>query len=104
MIKSILIDDEVHCLDTLNILLSQYCPAVQVMERCTSARQGLDAFARHQPSLIFLDIEMPVMNGFEFLEQFKEISFAIIFTTSYRSEEHTSELQSPCNLVCRLLL
>src|ERR1017187_784779 len=83
MIKSILIDDEVHCLDTLNILLSQYCPAVQVMERCTSARQGLDAFARHQPSLIFLDIEMPVMNGFEFLEQFKEISFAIIFTTSY---------------------
>ena len=83
MIKAILIDDEVHCVDTLNILLSDYCPEVQVMEQCMSAKQGLAAAARHEPALIFLDIEMPVMNGFEFLEQFKEISFAIIFTTSY---------------------
>lgn len=83
MIKAILIDDEVHCLDTLSILLSDYCPEVQVMEKCLSAKQGLGAVAKHEPSLIFLDIEMPVMNGFEFLEQFKDISFAIIFTTSY---------------------
>ncbi|MES1220534.1 MAG: LytTR family DNA-binding domain-containing protein [Bacteroidota bacterium] len=83
MIKAILIDDEVHCLDTLSILLSDYCPDVQVMEQCMSAKQGLAAVEKHQPALIFLDIEMPVMNGFEFLEQFNEISFAIIFTTSY---------------------
>lgn len=83
MIKAILIDDEVHCLDTLNMLITDFCPEVQVMERCGSAKQGLDAVAKHQPAMIFLDIEMPVMNGFEFLEQFKEISFAIIFTTSY---------------------
>ncbi|MEP7321526.1 MAG: LytTR family DNA-binding domain-containing protein [Saprospiraceae bacterium] len=83
MIKAILIDDEVHCLDTLSILLSDYCPDVQVMEHCMSAKQGLIAIGKHNPSIVFLDIEMPMMNGFELLEQFKEIPFSIIFTTSY---------------------
>jgi two-component system LytT family response regulator len=83
MIKAILIDDEVHCLNSLSILLNDYCPGVQVMERCLSAKQGLMAIGKHNPSLVFLDIEMPVMNGFELLEQFTDIPFAIIFTTSY---------------------
>ncbi len=83
MIKAILIDDEVHCIDTLSILISDYCPEVLVMEHCMSAKQGLAAIDKHHPALVFLDIEMPVMNGFELLEQFKEIPFSIIFTTSY---------------------
>lgn len=83
MIKAILVDDEVHCLDTLGILIRDYCPEVQVMERCMSAKQGLAAIEKHQPALVFLDIEMPVMNGFELLEKFKEIPFSVIFTTSY---------------------
>lgn len=83
MFKAILIDDEVHCIDTLSMLISDYCPEVQVMEQCVSAKQGLIAVGRHHPELIFLDIEMPVMNGFEFLEQFTDIPFSVIFTTSY---------------------
>src|SRR6476646_3223657 len=83
MIKAIIIDDEVHCVDTLSILLSDYCPEVEIMEKCMSAKKGLEAIERLKPELVFLDIEMPVMNGFELLEQFKQINFAIIFTTSY---------------------
>ena len=83
MIKAILIDDEFHCVETLSLLIGEYCPEVHVMERCKSAKEGLAAVKKHDPALIFLDIEMPVMNGFEFLEQFTEISFAVIFTTSY---------------------
>ena len=83
MIKAILIDDEVHCVETLSLLISEYCPEVEVMERCKSAKEGLAAVKKHDPALIFLDIEMPVMNGFEFLEQFTDIPFAVIFTTSY---------------------
>jgi two-component system LytT family response regulator len=83
MIKAILIDDEVHCLDTLNILISDYCPEVQVMAQCVSAKQGLVEVEKYAPTLVFLDIEMPSMNGFEFLEQFTQIPFAIVFTTSY---------------------
>ena len=61
MIKAILIDDEVHCLDTLSMLLHDFCPEVQVMELCMSAKQGLAAAKKHQPHLVFLDIEMPVI-------------------------------------------
>lgn len=83
MIKAILVDDEVHCLDTLSILLADYCPEVEVLERCSSAKKAIEAVAKHKPDLVFLDIEMPVMNGFEFLEQFAQIPFSVIFTTSY---------------------
>ena len=83
MIKAIAIDDEVHCLETLSILLKESCPQVQLLQQCRSAKKGLEAIEKNKPELVFLDIEMPVMNGFELLEQFTEISFAIIFTTSY---------------------
>ncbi len=83
MIKAILIDDEIHCLDTLTIVLSDYCPNVHIAEQCISARQGLAAIQKHEPELVFLDIEMPLMNGFELLEHFPTIPFSVIFTTSY---------------------
>src|SRR5215467_463288 len=83
MIKAILIDDEVHCLDTLNMMLSDFCPEVQVLEQCVSPKKGLESINKSQPDLVFLDIEMPMMNGFELLEQFESIPFSVIFTTSY---------------------
>jgi two-component system LytT family response regulator len=83
MIKAILIDDEQHCLDTLSLILKEYCPDVEVTDQCRSASKGLEAIEKNKPDLIFLDIEMPVMNAFEMLEQFSTIPFAIIFTTSY---------------------
>ncbi|MGZ8557208.1 MAG: LytR/AlgR family response regulator transcription factor [Chitinophagaceae bacterium] len=83
MIKAIIIDDEIHCLESLSILLNEFCPEVQLLEQCCSANAGLEAIDQFKPDLVFLDIEMPEMNGFEILEQFSFISFAIIFTTSY---------------------
>jgi two-component system, LytTR family, response regulator len=83
MIKAILIDDEVHCLETLSLLLRDNCPNVQLLEQCRSAKKGIEAIEKLKPDLIFLDIEMPAINGFEMLEQFTEIPFAVIFTTSY---------------------
>ena len=44
---------------------------------------GLKPIEQYKPDLVFLDIEMPQMNGFEMLEQFPEITFAVIFTTGY---------------------
>lgn len=83
MIKAILVDDEVHCLDTLSILLQEYCPQIQMLERCRSVDAALLAIKKCYPQLVFLDIEMPGKNGFELLEQFFEIPFSVIFTTSY---------------------
>ncbi len=56
MIKAILIDDEVHCLDTLNILLNDYCPGVQVVDQCMSGKKALEAIEKLKPDLVFLDI------------------------------------------------
>jgi two-component system LytT family response regulator len=83
MINAVLIDDEKHCLETLRMMLNRYCKDVNIMEECNSAKKGLEAINKHKPDLVFLDIEMPMMNGFELLEQLPEIPFAVIFTTSY---------------------
>jgi len=83
MIRAILIDDEVHCLETLGMLLKEYCPQVMILEQFRSARKALELIEKLKPELVFLDIEMPAMNGFEMLEQFHEIPFSVIFTTSY---------------------
>jgi len=83
MIKAIIVDDEIHCLNSLSIQLSEHCPGVEILAKCVSGKKALEAVEKTNPELVFLDIEMPTMNGFEFLEQCKQISFSVIFTTSY---------------------
>lgn len=83
MIRAVLIDDEKHCLETLGMLLARYCKDVEVVEECRSGKKGVEAINKHKPDLVFLDVEMPMMNGFEVLEQFTDIPFSVIFTTSY---------------------
>jgi len=70
MIKAIIIDDEMHARKTMGMLLKEYCPDVQVMDQCADAQTGLEAIKKFKPDVVFLDIEMPHMNGFEMLEQF----------------------------------
>jgi two-component system LytT family response regulator len=53
------------------------------MDTCSDAETGLQAIEKYKPDLVFLDIEMPHINGFEMLEQFSKINFAVIFTTGY---------------------
>jgi two-component system LytT family response regulator len=83
MIRAIIIDDELHCLQTMNILINDFCPDITVVDRCTSGEKALESIENLKPDLIFLDIEMPSMNGFELLEHFDQIPFSLIFTTSY---------------------
>jgi two-component system LytT family response regulator len=60
-----------------------HCPTVEVVNTCYSAKEGLLAIKKEKPDLVFLDIEMPWMNGFEMLEMLDEINFSIIFTTAH---------------------
>ncbi|MGX5818081.1 LytR/AlgR family response regulator transcription factor [Chitinophaga lutea] len=80
---AILIDDEKHCRDVLEMLLQRYCPEVTLAAVCTSAEEGLRAIEQLQPQLVFLDVEMPGMNGFELLASCNRRSFSVIFTTAY---------------------
>jgi two-component system LytT family response regulator len=83
MIKAILVDDEEHCRESLSILLEEYCPQVKLLAACSSAQEALQIIETLKPALVFLDIEMPEMNGFEMLQQFEQLPFSVIFTTSY---------------------
>lgn len=81
--RAIIVDDEKHCRDVLILLLKTNCPQVEVVEMCEDGRAGLAAIERLKPELVFLDIEMPGMNGFEMLEASDYSKFQVIFTTAY---------------------
>jgi two-component system, LytTR family, response regulator len=81
--KAILIDDEKDALDVLEIQLRHYCPSVVVVAKCAGGGQGVAAIRQHRPDLVFLDIEMPILNGFDVLEQTNDAGYDVIFTTAY---------------------
>ena len=83
MINAIIIDDEPYCVEVLATLLQKYCPEVAVVATCASGAEGLQAIERHHPQLVFLDVEMPHLNGFQMLEALPAVDFDLIFTTSY---------------------
>jgi len=83
MVRSIIIDDERNALEMMEWLLKTYCPQVEIVDMCTSAQQGIESINLHKPDVIFLDIEMPRMNGFDMLEQFDKLFFDVVFCTAY---------------------
>ncbi len=82
-IRSIIIDDEEHAQRSLTKLLSWVAEEVEIVETCSSGREGLLAILEHQPDLVFLDIEMPRMTGLDMLSKIKERNFHVIFVTAY---------------------
>lgn len=84
-IKAIVLDDEKHCVESLVLDIQRYCPEIEVVAELTSAKECLNAIKRLNPDLLFLDIEMPWMNGFELLEFLYPTEFEVVFVTAYDS-------------------
>lgn len=83
MLKAIIVDDEKISRDILNDYITKYCPDVKVCEQCDSVKTGLLSIEKHQPDIVFLDVEMPKGNGFDLLEQVKDIRFETVFVTAF---------------------
>lgn len=82
-IKSLIIDDDPFILNLLQDKLAAHFPGIEVMATAESGRVGLEIIRRYQPDLIFLDVEMIDMTGFEMLTHLDNISFQTIFITSF---------------------
>ena len=83
MLRAIIIDDENECIDSLSFDLNSHCPQVDIVEKCKSGKDGVKAILKYKPDLVFLDIDMPFVNGFDVLEMVPNIDFEVIFTTAY---------------------
>jgi two-component system, LytTR family, response regulator len=82
-IKTILVDDEANNLQFLQSLLKDNCTSLQVMETANTAADGLLMIQELQPQLVFMDVDMPGMTGFEVLKKLEPLSFEVIFVTAY---------------------
>jgi two-component system, LytTR family, response regulator len=81
--KAAVVDDELLGREGVELLLATYCPEVQVVASCGSAAEALRCLPALRPELLFLDIDMPGMDGFELLEQLKGMEARVIFVTAH---------------------
>lgn len=83
MIRALIIDDEVHARRELESLLQQ-TGAFEIVGQCANAVEGVKAINRERPAVVFLDIQMPVIDGFEMLSMIdRELMPQVVFVTAY---------------------
>lgn len=82
-LKVVIVEDEKHSREILKSLLEEFCKDVQVIATASSVDEAVKVLSVYSPDIVFLDIELQSGVGFDILEQIKEPSFEIIFTTAF---------------------
>lgn len=82
-LRAILVDDEINSLQNLQQKIEQYCPAVKIVVTAQQPEEAILFIHHYKPDVVFLDIDMPRMNGFKMIEELDEVDFEIVFTTAY---------------------
>ena len=83
MTKALIIDDELKARNVLSHYITSFIPDITEVRQAASVEEGLAILESFQPGIVFLDVEMPHKNGFDFLMSVSSPSFDIIFTTAY---------------------
>lgn len=78
-----IIDDEIHCIESLVLGLRNADPSIEVAFKASRVDDALEVLQKVTIDILFLDVEMPCLNGFELLEQLGHIPFDVVFTTAY---------------------
>jgi two-component system, LytTR family, response regulator len=81
--RAVIIDDEETGVTALKMLIEEHVTSVKVVATATHPLRGIDAIEEHRPDLVFLDVSMPQMDGFELLDRLAYKSFFLIFTTAH---------------------
>jgi len=82
-LKALIVDDEPIGRASLLSLLNEYCPEIEVAGEAESASQAKKLVYETYPDVIFLDINMPVMDGFDFLESLPSRNFSVVFVSAH---------------------
>lgn len=83
MTKALIIDDEAIAVNLLDLMIKRHIPEITELKCETSPSQAVQLIPEYKPDILFLDIEMPYLNGFELLKALPQIPFSIVFTTAY---------------------
>jgi two-component system, LytTR family, response regulator len=83
MIQAIIIDDEADGREALEMAVKRYCPDIDLKGIFSSPEMGVEAIRNIKPQLVFLDVQMPGMSGFDVLKQVGPVSFKVIFVSAY---------------------
>jgi two-component system, LytTR family, response regulator len=84
--RAIIIDDEKDSIKILETMIAKFTPEVEIVGTYTNPTEALGKIDSLKPELIFIDVHMPGVSGFEFLEKTDRSQFEVVFTTS--SEQH----------------
>lgn len=84
MLRAVIIDDELIGINTLKVLIEKNTSDVKVVAIATEPEKGIELIEDYKPDIVFLDINMPRINGFELLETLKFKNFKLVFTTAYQ--------------------
>lgn len=84
LLRSVIIDDEQKGINILKILIEKHIPDVKVVAEANNALCGISLIENYKPEIVFLDINMPEMNGFELLKKLTWKNFNLVFTTAHQ--------------------
>ncbi|WP_375323570.1 LytR/AlgR family response regulator transcription factor [Flagellimonas sp. GZD32] len=82
-LKAIIVEDEANSREILRNYLAKYCNGVKLLGEAADIEQGLEQIKKHNPDLVFLDVEMPFGNAFDLLDKIPDRNFETIFVTAY---------------------
>lgn len=82
-LRVVIVDDEERAGDALRLMLEKFVPQVTEIAVCTDARQAAAFITQVKPHIVFLDIKMPHLSGFDVLQQLPNQAFKVVFTTAF---------------------
>jgi two-component system LytT family response regulator len=84
MLRAVIIDDEENAVVSLELLLKLFVPEISLIGSCSDPREGVELINDSKPDIVFLDVNMPHLNGFDVLQKLSFHDFHLIFTTAHQ--------------------
>lgn len=82
-LTAIIVDDELHGRENLKLIIQNYCPEIEVKGSADDVVSAIALVKNHLPNVVFLDINMPVLDGFDFLDAFEDRKFMVVFVSAH---------------------